>query len=82
MKSVKNQLIQHLDNTISAFVAAYRQAYGTQHALIRLIEDCRSYLDNEFLVGAILMGLSRAFDCIPLDLLLPDCMLVDLMNML
>ena len=38
--------------------------------MIRLIEDWRSHLDNDLLVGAILMDLSKAFDCIPLDLLI------------
>ena len=38
--------------------------------MIRLIEDKRSQLDNDFLVGAILMDLSKAFDCIPNDLLI------------
>ena len=32
--------------------------------MIRLIEDWRSHLDNGFLVGAILMGLLKAFNCI------------------
>ncbi len=67
---LKQQLIQHLDNTPSVFIAAYRQAYGTQHVLIRLIEDWRSNLDNDYLVGTILMDLSKAFDCIPHDLLI------------
>ena len=35
-----------------------------------LIEDWRSRFDNDFLVGAILMDLSKAFDCIPHDLLI------------
>ena len=67
---MKQQLIKHLDNTLSVFIAAYRRAYGTQHVLIRLVEDWRSKLDNDYLVGAILMDLSKAFDCIPRDLLI------------
>ena len=69
-KVLKQQLTQHLDKTLSVFIAAYRQKYGTQHVLIRLIEDWRSKLDNDYLVGAILMDLSKAFDCIPHDLLI------------
>ena len=67
---MKQQLIKHLDNTLSVFIAAYRRAYGTQHVLIRLVEDWRSKLDNDYLEGAILMDLSKAFDCIPHDLLI------------
>ncbi len=59
-----------LDNTLSNFVAAYRKAYSTQHVLIRLVEDWKSKLDNNFIVGAVLMDLSKAFDCIPHDLII------------
>ncbi len=69
-KVLKQQLTQHLDNTLSVFIAAYRRAYGTHHVLIRMIEDWRSNLDNDYLVGAVLMDLSKAFDCIPHDLLI------------
>ena len=69
-KVLKQQLVQHLDNKLSVFTLAYRRAYGTLHILIRLIEDWRSHLNNDFLVGAILMDLSNAFDCIPHDLLI------------
>ena len=69
-KVLKQQLTQHLDKTLSVFIADYRQKCGTQHVLIRLIEDWRSKLDNDYLVGEILMDLSKAFDCIPHDLLI------------
>ena len=59
-----------LDNTLSNFVAAYRKAYSTQHVLIRLVEDWKPKLDNNFIVGAVLMDLSKAFDCIPHDLII------------
>ena len=80
-KVLKQQLIQHLDKTFSVFIAAYRQKYGTQHVLIRLIEDWRSKLDNNYLVGKILTDLSKAFDCIPHDLLIAKLHAYGLMKM-
>ena len=52
------------------FIEAYRELYSIQHVLIRLIENWRSKLDNDYRVGAVLMDLSKAFDCIPHDLLI------------
>ena len=51
-------------------MAAYRQKYSTNHVLIRLIENWKKALDEKFLVGTVLMDLSKAFDCIPHDLLI------------
>ena len=69
-KFMKQQLIVHLDTTLSVFIGAYRKAYGTQHVLIRLLEDWKTKLDNNYIVGALLMELSKAFDCIPHNLLI------------
>ena len=69
-KVIKNQLIPYLDKSLSEFIATYRERYSTQHVLIRLIEEWRLSLDNDYVVGAILMDLSKAFDCIPHDLLI------------
>ena len=38
--------------------------------LIRLIENWKQALDENFVVGTVLMDLSKAFDCIPHDLLI------------
>ena len=69
-KIMKQQLFVYLDTTLSVFIGAYRKAYGTQHVLIRLLEDWKTKLDNNYIVGAVLMDLSKAFDCIPHDLLI------------
>ena len=38
--------------------------YSTNHLLIRLIENWKKSLDQNKFVGAVLMDLSNAFDCI------------------
>ena len=40
------------------------------HVLIRLIENWRHVIDNDLFTGAVLTDLSKAFDCIPHDLLI------------
>ena len=67
---IKNQLISVLNNIFSPYLAAYRESYSTQHVLIRLLEEWRENLDNNYTVGGVLMDLSKAFDCIPHDLLI------------
>ena len=69
-KVIKNHLASYLDKYFSPFVSAYRKSYSTQQVLIRLLEEWREKLDNNFTVGAVLMDLSKAFDCIPHDLII------------
>ena len=63
-------LVEKLNEHFSHFVAAYGESYNTQHVLIRLLEEWRLYLDNKCLVGAVMIGLSKAFSCIPHYLLI------------
>ena len=51
-------------------MAAYRGNYSSNHVLIKLIENWKKALDEKFLVGAVLMDLSKTFDCIPHNLLI------------
>ena len=55
---------------MSPFISAYREGYSTQHVLARLTEEWRKNLDDDYIVGGVLMDLSKAFDCIPHDLLI------------
>ena len=69
-KVIKNQLAPYLDKYFSPFISVYREIYSTQQVLIRLLEEWREKLDKNFIVGAVLMDLSKAFDCIPQDLII------------
>ena len=40
-----------------------------QHVLLLLLDEWRKHLGNNKTVGGILMDLSKAFDCIPHDIL-------------
>ena len=67
---IKSQIVPYMDWHLSEFVSAYRKQYSSQHVLIRLLEEWRQNLDQNLIVGAVLMDLSKAFDCIPNDLLI------------
>ena len=54
----------------SHYLCGFREGYSTQHALLRLLETCKEFLDKKGYVGAVLMDLSKAFDCLDHDLLL------------
>ena len=66
---IKNQLNLVLNN-ILPYLAAHRESYSTHHALIRLLEEWRENLDNNFTVEGVLMDLLKAFYYIPHDLLI------------
>ena len=56
--------------SLSPFISACRKVYSTQHFLTRLVEEWRERFDNKYIVGAILMDLSKVFNCISRDLII------------
>ena len=48
------------------------KAHSTQHTLFRLLQAWQKELDQCGFVATILMDLSRAHDCLPLDLLIAN----------
>ena len=55
---------------VSKVLGGFRKGYNTQHVLLNFLQKCKASLDNKELAGAILMDLSKAFDCINHDLLI------------
>ena len=69
-KIIKNQLVSYFYKYLSPFISTNRNNCNTQQVLICLLQEWREKLDNNFILGADLMGLSKAFDCIPCDLII------------
>ena len=67
---IKIKINDYFESFLSKFIAAYRKKYSTNNVLIRLIENWKLHLDNKKFVGAVLMDLSKAVDCVPHDLLI------------
>ena len=63
------QIISYMGPYLSSLLCGFRKGYNAQHALVRMLEKWKTSLDNRENVGAILMDLSKAFDCIKHDLL-------------
>ena len=67
---LKNQITRFFQDKLSVILSGFRESYSTQHALIRVLELWRRCLDSSGIVGTILMDLSKAYDCLPHDLLI------------
>ena len=67
---LKQQIQSSMDNILSEHLCGYREGYSAHHALISMLEKWRKALDQRGYAAAILMDLSKAFDCMNHELLL------------
>ena len=54
----------------SKYQCGFRKGYSAQHCLLVMIEKWKKVVDNGGAFGALLTDLSKAFDCIPHDLII------------
>ena len=67
---IYNQLGKYMGTFLNKLLCGFRKAHSTQHALFKLLQQSQNELDNSGLVGTILIDLSKAYDCLPHDLII------------
>ena len=65
-----DQLKNHFDKLLSKYQCGFRERFSTQHCLLAMIEKLRKSLESRGASAALLTDLSKAFDCLPHDLLI------------
>ena len=59
-----------MNNFLNELLCGFCKVHLTQHALFELLQAWQKELDNSKFIGNILMDLSKAYDCLPHDLLI------------
>ena len=65
-----DQITGFTEKFLSPKLCGFRKGYSTQHALFNLLQNWQKCLDKSGVVGTLLMDLSKAYDCLPHDLLI------------
>ena len=60
----------YFENIFSPYLLGFRKQYGCQHVLMQMTEKWRTTLDNNKVIAALSMDLSKAFDSLPHDILI------------
>ena len=64
------QITSYVSDVLSPYLCGFRKGYNAQHALLRLKNNLNMCLDRKENIGLVMMDLSKAFDCIPHNLLI------------
>ena len=65
-----DQMSEFFDNIFSKYQCGFRKSYSAQYCLLVMIEKWKEVVDNGGAFGALLTDLSKAFDCIPHNLII------------
>ena len=69
-KHIYEQVQDYAGQFLSPYLFGYRKGHSTEHCLLTMIEMWRKALDEKKVVGGVLTDLSKAFDCLPHDLII------------
>ena len=69
---MNKQLSIYFEEIVSKFQCGFRKGFSTQHCLLLMLEKRKRPVDNNKVFGALLIDLSKAFDCISHELLITN----------
>ena len=69
-KIIYNQLSDYSNSFLNNILCGFRKAHSTQDALFKLLPSWQQVLDSGGSIGTILMDLSKAYDCMPHNLMI------------
>ena len=69
-KHFESSMVDYINSILSQYLSGFRKGYSCQHLLMRFTEEWRKHSDKNKIVEALLMDLSKAFDCLLHDLLI------------
>ena len=59
-----------IDSLLSKFQCGFRKGYGAQDCPLALLENWKNEVDKGKVFGALLIDLSKAFDCLSHELII------------
>ncbi len=77
---MNDQLSDYFNHIMSTFISDFQNNYSCQSILLKMIEDWKSVLDIQKIIGAVRVNLSKAFDTIPHSLLVEQMVNYGLSN--
>ena len=69
-KILYDQISAYFANILSKNQCGFRKGCSSQHSLVAMIEKWKKSLDSKGSLGALLTDISKAFDCIPHELMI------------
>ena len=69
-RCIQTQLNEYFANFLSKYQCGFQQGFSAQHCLLVMIGKLRKIRDEKGVFAAVLTGMSKAFDCIPHQLLI------------
>ena len=69
-KIMFDQSYIYMNNILNKLLCVFHKPYSTQNTIFQLLQAWQKELDNSGFIRALLMDLSKAYDCLPHDLLI------------
>ena len=69
-KCIFEQMSQFFENIFSKYQCGFRKGFSTQQCILAMLEKWKRSVDSSKMLGALLTGLSKPFDCLDHELLI------------